>query len=480
MAVKKYKLYLGGKWVDRKDRIEVTNPYSGKKVYDVAKASKADFTKAIDAAEAAFKKTRELHSYERERILLQISEMIDKNKTKHAEAMAAELGKSLKDSMTEVERAVGVFKASAEEAKRLNGDIVDLDWSEGSEERFGLVRRYPKGVLAGISPFNFPLNLVAHKVGPAIASGNTIIIKPASNTPVSALMLAEVIDKTDLPKGAVSVLPASASDSSPLLEDERVKLITFTGSAKVGWWIKQNAGKKEVVLELGGNAGVAIADDADLEWAAQRVTKGSFSSAGQSCISVQRVFVHEKVYDKFLKMFTANVKKLKVGDPLDPNTDIGSMVDKASAEETLKNIEAAKKQGAKVVTGGKLKGAQLEPTVLTDTKLSMTICSEEAFAPIVNVMKYKSFEKVVDEINATDYGLQMGCFTNRMKDIMYAFKYIESGGIVINDVPTYRADHQPYGGMKDSGLKREGIRYTIEDMTDIKILSVNMKYKQTQ
>jgi len=479
MAVKKYKMYLGGKWVDRKNRIEVTNPYSEKKVYDVAAASSDDFTKAIDLAEKAFEKTREMHSYERERVLLQISEGIDKNKKKFATAMATELGKSLKDSTTEVERAVGVFKAAAEEAKRMGGDIVDLDWTEGAEERFGLVPRFPKGVLAGISPFNFPLNLVAHKIGPAIASGNTIVLKPASQTPVSALLLAELIDKTDLPKGAVSILPGSPEDSAPLLEDERVKLITFTGSAKVGWWIKQNAGKKDVVLELGGNAGVAIADDADVEWAAQRVTKGSFSSAGQSCISVQRVYVHEKVYDKFMKAFKANVKKLKVGDPLDPKTDIGAMVDKKSAEETLKNIEEAKKAGAKVALGGKLKGAQLEPTVLTDAKVTMAVCSEEAFAPIVNVMKYKDYKKVIDEINNTDYGLQAGVFTNRMQDIMYAFERIEAGGIVINDVPTFRADHQPYGGMKDSGMKREGIRYTIEDMTDIKILSVNLKYKQT-
>jgi len=480
MAVKKYKMYLGGKWVDRKNRIEVTNPYSEKKVYDVAAASKDDYTKAIDLAEKAFEATREQPSYKREEVLLQIADGIEKNKKKFATAMATELGKSLKDSSTEVERAIGVFRAAAEEAKRMGGDVIDLDWNSGGEDRFGIVRRYPKGVLAGISPFNFPLNLVAHKIGPAIASGNTIVLKPASATPVSALLLAELIDKTDLPKGAVSVLPGSAKDSSPLLEDDRVKLVTFTGSAQVGWWIKQNAGKKDVVLELGGNAGVAVADDADLEWAAQRVTKGSFSSAGQSCISVQRVYVHEKVYDKFMKLLTANVKKLVVGDPLDPKTDIGAMVDQKAAEETLKTIEEAKKQGAKVALGGKLKGAQLMPTVLTNTTVKMKVCSEEAFAPIVNVMKYKSFEKVVDEINNTNYGLQAGIFTNRMKDIMYAFKYVEAGGVVINDVATYRADHQPYGGMKDSGMKREGIRYTIEDMTDIKILSVNMKYKQTQ
>jgi len=472
---KTYKMYLGGKWVERKEKIEVRSPYDNSLVGTVSAASKKDFTTAIDKAQAAFAVTRELPSYKREAICRAIADGLEKNLDKFATTMSKELGKALKDSRGEVTRSIGVFRASAEEAKRIGGEITDLDWAAGSEKRIGLVRRFPRGVIGGISPFNFPLNLVAHKVGPAIASGNTIVLKPASATPLVALMLAELIDKTDLPKGAVSILPASSKETSPLLEDDRVKLITFTGSGPVGWWIKNNAGKKPVVLELGGNAGVAVADDADLDFAVERILYGSFASAGQSCISVQRIYLHEKIHDKFLKVFVEKVKKLKTGDPLDPKTDIGAMVDKQSVENSLKMIQDAVKEGAKVVTGGKARGAVMQPTLLTNVKPSMAACSEEAFAPLAVVLKYGEFKEVVAEINNSFYGLQAGIFTNRLKDAFYAFNHIDAGGVVINDVPTYRADHQPYGGMKDSGIGREGIRYTIEDMTEIKILSLNLK-----
>ena len=472
---KNYKMYLAGQWVDSKNKIKVFSPYDGSHVASVAAASKEDFTKAIDAAHKAYAITRDLPSYHREATLRSIADQLEKDIDKVAKAMSQELGKAIKDASTEVKRSIGVFRASAEEAKRIGGEITDLDWNPGAEKRLGLIRRFPRGVIGGISPFNFPLNLVAHKIGPAIASGNTIVLKPASSTPVVALLLAEIIDKTDHPKGAVSILPASSKDSSPLLEDDRVKLITFTGSMQVGWWIKNNAGKKPVVLELGGNAGVAVADDADLDWAVERILYGSFASAGQSCISVQRIYLHEKIHDEFLKKFTAKVKKLRMGDPLDPTTDIGTMVDEDSVKNTMKMIEEAVKEGATVVTGGKAKGASLEPTLLTNVKRSMAVCSQEAFAPLAVVLKYKDFNKVVDEINDSDYGLQAGIFTNRLKDVFHAFKYIDAGGVVINDVPTFRADHQPYGGVKDSGMGREGIRYTIEDMTEIKILSMNLK-----
>ena len=389
--------------------------------------------------------------------------------------MSRELGKSLKDARGEVSRSIGVFKVAAEEAKRIGGEIIDLDWNPGAEERMGLVRRFPRGVIAGIAPFNFPLNLVAHKVAPAIASGNTIVLKPASATPIVALMLAEIIDKTDHPKGAVSILPGSSKEASPLLDDPRVKLITFTGSSEVGWWIKEHSGKKEVVLELGGNAGVAIADDADLDFATTRLLYGAFAVAGQSCISVQRIYVHEKVYGKFLRMFLAKVSKLKVGNPLNPRTDVGTMVNAEAVRNTLATLREAVDGGAEILVGGRGRGSLMQPTVLTDVKRSMDVCSREAFAPLAVVQKYKSFRKVVGEINNSEYGLQAGIFTNRMKDVFYAFKQIECGGVVINDIPTYRADHQPYGGMKNSGLGREGVRYSIEDMTEIKILSMNLK-----
>jgi len=473
--MKNYKMYLGGKWVDSKNKIKVYNPYNDSLVANVAAASKNDYTKAIKIAHEAFKKTKELPSYKREETCLKIANGLEKDIEKFTKAMVLELGKAYKDARGEVLRAIGVFRVAAEESKRIGGEIMDLDWSVGSENRMGLIRRFPIGVIGGISPFNFPLNLVAHKVAPAIASGNTIVIKPASATPVSALLLAELIDKTDYPKGAVSILPGSSQEALPLIEDERVKLITFTGSPEVGWWIKNNAGRKQVVLELGGNAGAVVADDADLDYATTRLLYGAFAVAGQSCISVQRIYIHEKVYDKFLRMFKAKVKKLKVGNPLNPKTDMGTMVDKQAVKNTLVTIKEAVKGGAKVLVGGKSKGRVLEPTVLTNVKTSMDVCSKEAFAPLAVVLKYKSFKKVVDEINNSKYGLQAGIFTNRMNDVFYAFKNIECGGVVINDIPTYRADHQPYGGTKLSGIGREGVRYAIEDMTEIKILSMNLK-----
>ncbi|MFQ6008120.1 MAG: aldehyde dehydrogenase family protein [Candidatus Zixiibacteriota bacterium] len=472
---KNYKMYLGGQWVDRKKKITVINPYDDSVVGMVAAASREDYTKAIDIAQKTFAVTRDLPAYKREQTCRAAAAGLEKNIEKFARIMSLELGKAYKDSKLEVIRAIGVFKTAAEEAKRIGGEIIDLDWNPGSEERIGLVRRFPKGVIAGISPFNFPLNLVAHKVAPAIASGNAIVLKPASKTPFSALLLAELIDKTEHPKGAVSILPGSAADASPLLEDPRVKMITFTGSSEVGWWIKQHCGNKEVVLELGGNAGVAVADDANLNFATTRLVYGAFGVAGQSCISVQRIYVHERVYDTFIKLLKAKSAKFKIGDPLDPETDMGTMVDQQSLDNTLKAIDMAVKGGAKVLVGGKTRGRTLEPTILTNVKPSMDICAKEAFAPMAVLFKYRDFKKVVDEINNSVYGLQAGIFTYRLKDIFYAFKHIECGGVVVNDIPTYRADHQPYGGMKHSGLGREGVRYAIEDMTDVKISSVNLR-----
>ncbi len=472
---KRYKLYLGGEWQGRKSSIRVESPYDGRLVGTVAAASGEDYTEAIRIAHETFSTTRELPSYKREETCLAIAEGLDRNRDKFATMMTRELGKSLKDSKAEVGRAIGVFRVAAEEAKRVGGEIIDLDWNPGSEERLGLVRRFPRGVIAGISPFNFPLNLVAHKIAPAIASGNTIVLKPASATPILAIMLAELIDKTDHPRGAVSILPGSSKDAAPLLEDPRVKLITFTGSSEVGWWIKQHSGKKEVVLELGGNAGAVVADDADIEYAATRLVLGAFAVAGQSCISVQRIYVHEKVYNRFLRLFKSNVEKLKVGNPLDPTTDVGAMVSRQAVKDAMGMVHQALAGGARIVTGGKARRAIMQPTILTNVRALMDVCAKEAFAPLVVVRKYRSFKKVVDEINNSVYGLQAGVFTNRLDDIFYAFKQVECGGVVINDIPTYRADHQPYGGMKDSGLGREGVRYSIEDMTEVKILSMNLK-----
>jgi len=468
-----HKMYLAGEWVDRAEQIRVESPFDNSPVGTVAAASQEDFTKAIGAAHAAFEKTREIPAYKREAVCRQIADELEKNAESFARMMALELGKAIKDARAEVSRAIGVFRVSAEEAKRVGGEIIDLDWNAGSEGRIGLLRRFPRGVIGGITPFNFPLNLVAHKIGPAIASGNCIVLKPASKTPIVALMLAQLIDGTDYPKGAISILPGSGKAAAPLLSDERVKLITFTGSAEVGWWIKSQAGKKPVVLELGGNAGVAVADDADLEYASTRLMFGTYAVAGQSCISVQRIYIHESIYDRFTAMLADKTSRLKTGNPLEPATDIGPLVDDVSADRTRQFIDEALAGGAKLLCGGTITGRMCEPTLLANVSRTMALHCKEAFAPVAVVNRYRDFKEVIDKINDSEFGLQAGIFTNRMNDIIYAFKRIETGGVIINDVPTYRVDQMPYGGVKSSGMGREGVRYAIEDMTEPKLLAIN-------
>jgi acyl-CoA reductase-like NAD-dependent aldehyde dehydrogenase len=470
-----YKMYLSGEWIDSPRQFRVESPFDDSLVGTVAEADRDQFSLAIAKADAAFEQTRELPAYCRERVCRQIADELEKRSDEFASVMSQELGKALKDCRAEVGRAVGVFRTSAEEAKRIGGEIIDLDWTAGSEGRLALLRRFPRGVIGAITPFNFPLNLVAHKIGPAIASGNSIVLKPATKTPLVALLLAELIDQTEYPKGSVSVLPGTAAAASALLEDPRVKLITFTGSAEVGWWIKQHAGQKPVVLELGGNAGAIVADDADLEWAVSRLIFGAFGSAGQSCISVQRMFIQEQLYERCVEQLVAKACTLKVGNPAEPSTDIGALVDSAAVERTIAWIDEAKRGGAKVLCGGKATGRLMEPTVLAGVTREMSVCSKEVFAPVVTVEPYREFRSAVASINDSEYGLQAGLFTNRLNDIMYAYRRIETGGVIVNDVPTYRADHMPYGGVKSSGLGREGVRYAIEDMTEPKLLAVNVR-----
>jgi glyceraldehyde-3-phosphate dehydrogenase (NADP+) len=466
-------MYLAGEWVDSHEKINVESPFDNSPVGTVAAATADDFTNAISRAHTTFELTRELPAYKREAACRQIADELERNAEAFARMMALELGKAIKDARSEVARAIGVFRVSAEEAKRIGGEIIDLDWGAGSENRMALLRRFPRGVIGAITPFNFPLNLVAHKIGPAMASGNCLVLKPASKTPISALMLAELIDKTDYPKGAISILPGSGKAAAPLLSNERVKLITFTGSAEVGWWIKTQAGKKPVVLELGGNAGVAVADDADLEFASTRLMFGAYAVAGQSCISVQRIYIQSSIYDRFVRMLVEKTSKLKLGNPLEPSTDIGPLVDDVSADRTKQFIEEAVSGGAKILCGGRINGRMCEPSLLDNVKPSMSLHCREAFAPVAIVDRYRDFREVVAKINDSEFGLQAGIFTNRMSDIMYAFKRIETGGVIINDVPTYRVDQMPYGGVKSSGLGREGVRYAIEDMTEPKLLAIN-------
>jgi glyceraldehyde-3-phosphate dehydrogenase (NADP+) len=391
-----------------------------------------------------------------------------------AELITLEAGKPIRDARTEVTRAITTFTVAAEEAKRMGGELLPLDWLSGSENRWAIVRRFPIGPILGITPFNFPLNLVAHKVAPALASGNPIIIKPAPQTPLSALRLGEIVQQAGWPESGLSVLPCSNDVAGQMLADERIRMLSFTGSAEVGWMLKARVPKKKVVLELGGNAAVIVHEDADLDYAARRSVQGGFGYAGQTCISVQRIYVHESVAEPFLTRVLDGVRNLIVGDPREETTDVGPMISVTAAERAERWIREAVEAGAKVLVGGERSGAFLMPTVLTDVTPEMKVSCEEVFAPVVVVSRYADFEEAIRQVNASRYGLQAGVFTRDVKRIFRAYEAIDVGGLIINDVPTYRADHMPYGGVKESGFGREGVRYAIEEMTEPRVLVMNL------
>jgi len=356
----------------------------------------------------------------------------------------------------------------------MEGDIQPLDVTPGSGDRVGLIKRYPVGPVLGISPFNFPLNLVAHKVAPAIAAGCPIVIKPASATPLSALYLAKLFDKTALPKQMLQVLPCDRNTADRYISDDRFALVSFTGSPEVGWDMKNRAGKKKVVLELGGNAGAYIHNDADIDYAVDRCLIGAFAYTGQVCISLQRILVHKDVYKKFTKKFVSKAKNLKPGDPLKPSTGLSPIIEKKHVTRIMEWIEEGKKNGAKVLTGGKvIKKNFIEPTVLEDTPRKCLVMKEEVFGPVVNLHKVKNAKEGLKELNDTKFGLQAGVFTNNHDLVMRSFDELDVGGVIINDVPTFRVDNMPYGGIKDSGFGREGLKYAIEDMTELKVMVLN-------
>jgi glyceraldehyde-3-phosphate dehydrogenase (NADP+) len=350
------------------------------------------------------------------------------------------------------------------------GEVIPLDLMASSRGRVGITRRFPIGPVAGISPFNFPLNLAAHKVSPAIATGNPIVLKPPSKDPLVMLAVAEIIEEAGAPAGSVSILPMTRELGDKMVADDRFKLLSFTGSPSVGWRMKERAGKKKVVLELGGNAGVIVDESADLDWAVRRTLVGAFSYAGQVCISVQRMFIHERIWDRFMERFVEGAKALKVGDPLDASTDLGPMVDNAAANRTQRWVDEAVALGGKLLLGGKADGAYFSPTVLTNVPLQAQVCSNEAFAPLVVAFPFKDLDDAIRQVNDSFFGLQTGVFTNDLAGAWRAFGELEVGGVIVNDVPTYRIDNMPYGGVKDSGFGREGLRWAMEDMTEIRIM----------
>lgn len=474
MAGRSWGFFLAGKWCAEGETIEVRAPYDGAVVGLCYRATNVHAEKAVRAVQKAFESTRKMQAFERKKILQSVSEGIRARYEEFARLMALEAGKPIRTARVEVDRAIFTFASAAEEATRITGDYLPLDGQASAAGRAGIVRRFPLGPILAITPFNFPLNLVAHKVAPAMAAGCTVIVKPAPQTPLSALLLAEVIEQAGWPAGALSVLPLSNADAERLVTDDRLKLLSFTGSGAVGWALKQKARKKKVVFELGGNAGVIIHSDADVAQAARRCAQGGFSYAGQSCISVQRIFVHSSIEAKFTTALKAEAKKLKTGNPLEESTDVGPMINEAAAQRAEAWIEEAVRGGAKVLAGGKRTGAVLEPTILAKTKPAMKVNCEEVFAPVVVVEPYDEFADAIGKINDSPYGLQTGIFTRDAKLLFSAFEELEVGGVIAGDVPTWRADQMPYGGVKDSGLGREGLRYAIEEMTEPRILVLNL------
>jgi glyceraldehyde-3-phosphate dehydrogenase (NADP+) len=469
----RHPIYLAGEWVESRDELPVVNPYDGSLVGTTFNATREQLETAIVAAQKAFPALRAMPTYERVEILKAFGARLKERRDALAKIIALEAGKPIADAQVEADRGVFTVETAAEETKRIDGDVIPLDLLPSSKGRFGIIRRFPIGPVAGISPFNYPLNLALHKLAPAIASGNSLVLKPPSKDPLTMLEVADIIDRVGLPKGALSVLPMTREVGDAMVADDRFKLLSFTGSPDVGWKMKSRAGMKQVVLELGGNAGVIVDEDADLCFAAQRVRVGSFAYAGQVCISVQRVFIHEAVYDRFKDLLLDETKKVKMGDPLDPSTTLGPMIDEKNVARVQSWVDAAVASGAKVLTGGKAQGRFYEPTVIENAPLESFVCSREAFAPLVTIFKVGSFKEAVDGVNNSEFGLQAGVFTNNLERAMYAFEQIEAGGVIMNDVPTYRIDHMPYGGVKSSGLSREGVRYAIEDMTEMRLLVVN-------
>ena len=464
-------LLCGKEW-NEGEALEVRSPWDQGLVGRVTIATRADARQAVNHAAASLRRTRALPRWKRREILEDVAAALIEQKERFAQLIVAEAGKPLRLARSEVDRAVLTFKTAAEEVARMGGESIPLDLTQGNENRWGLVQRFPVGPVLAITPFNFPLNLVAHKAAPAIAAGCPLILKPAPQTPFTALALGEVILKAGWPEEALAVLPLSNADTAWLAEKEdRIKLVTFTGSAKVGWELKQNSGRKRVLLELGGNAALIIHSDwPDLDEAALRSAEGAFGYAGQSCISVQRIFVERRVFQSFLWKLVECAARLVIGDPSVEATDVGPLVRLSEAERVEAWIKDAVEGGAKLVAGGERKGSVVTPAILTATKPGMKIRDEEVFGPIVTVEPYEDFEQALADVNHSRYGLQAGLLTRDAGRILTAYRELEVGALIVGDTPSWRLDPMPYGGLKDSGLGREGLRSAIEEMTEPRML----------
>lgn len=469
-----YKIYCSGKFITTSQILEVTNPYTQQVFATSYLASQNHLEEAINAAQKVANEMKSLPVYRKYNILMQIADGLELESGKIAEILCLESAKPLRYAKGEVNRAIQSFRIAAEESKRLPNEYISLDWTPAGEGKEGLVKYFPVGLVAAISPFNFPMNLAVHKIAPAIASGCPVILKPSSSTPLSTLLLAAIIDRTDLPKGAISILPMARETGNLLVTDDRFKLLTFTGSPEVGWKMKKDAGKKKVLLELGGNAGVIVTDSADIDLAVEKCLIGGFAYSGQVCIHAQRIYVADKVFQEFTDKLIPKVQNLQQGDPISADTEISSMIDLGNAIRVEQWVNEAQENGAKILCGGKRNNSFYAPTILTGTNNSMKVCSNEIFGPVITVEPFTNFDSALKLVNEGRYGLQAGVFTNALDEANKAFYHLEVGGVIINDVPTFRVDHMPYGGVRDSGLGREGIKYAMMEFMEPKILVKNL------
>ncbi len=465
-----YKIYVGGDFITTNAELEVFNPYDNKKVATTYLAGKEELDLAIEKGVSVEKEMKEMPAYKKYKILMQISSELIKDKERLALILAKESGKPMRYALGEIDRAAQTFVVAAEEAKRIPNEYLSIDWTPAGEGKEGIIKYFPVGLIAGIAPFNFPLNLAVHKIAPAIATGNPILLKPARSTPLSVLELAKIVDKTDLPKGALSIIPMDRVAGNQLVTDTRFKKLSFTGSPEIGWQMKREAGRKKITLELGGNAGVLVSDNADIDLAAAKCLVGSFAYSGQVCIHVQRIYVQSGVFDKFIQKMVEGTSKLKQGDPESVDTEISSMIDETNAKRVEEWVNEAVAEGAKVLHGGSREGTYYQPTIITNTKPEMNVCRLEIFGPVVTIEKFDDFNQGIAEINNSQYGLQAGVFTDNIHEINYAFNNLEVGGVISNDVPTFRVDHMPYGGVKNSGFGREGVKFAMRDMLEPKLL----------
>jgi acyl-CoA reductase-like NAD-dependent aldehyde dehydrogenase len=471
----KWDLWVGGKWHEAKTYVPLFSPHSGEELAQIAQAVPEEATQAIVEAHAAFKQFKKYPAHARAAILYKVADLMEQRQEECATILALEAAKSIRNAREEISRTVQTYRFAAEAAKSMYGEQIPMDAAKGGENRFGFTIRTPLGVITAITPFNFPFNLVAHKVGPAIAAGNTIVLKPAEQTPLSALFLAQIFKEAGLPDGVLNIIPGEGAVLSEVLTTHPyVKKVTFTGSPEVGHIIHQQSGFRKVTLELGSNSPLIVDEGVKLDGIIDRCVEGSFSYNGQVCISIQRIYVHQTLYDDFVERFVSRTKQLVIGSPLAEETNITAIISKKSLERLQSWLDEAIQEGAKVEYGGKVDGPIMYPTVLTNVKHDTRVVSQEVFGPIITIDSFKTLEEAIKKVNDSRYGLNAGIFTPSIDRAFYAAQEIETGGVIINDIPTFRVDHMPYGGLKDSGTGREGIRYAVEEMTEQKFISFKL------